>query len=80
MPSKKLLPENKTGSYINSAKSGYLGSSFSLDGSNNGSAQNTPNDKLRRAVIPTKDNPPPEMSEWLVQFQVCCITLGCLLY
>lgn len=23
-----------------------------------------------RAVIPTKDNPPPELSEWLEQFQV----------
>lgn len=23
-----------------------------------------------RCVIPTKDNPPPEMSSWLLQFQV----------
>lgn len=31
----------------------------------------TPGDKVKspRAVIPTKDNPPPEMAEWLVQFQ-----------
>lgn len=26
--------------------------------------------KLGRLVIPTKDNPPPEMSDWLIQFQV----------
>lgn len=24
-----------------------------------------------RCVIPTKDNPPPEMNNWLLQFQVC---------
>lgn len=30
-----------------------------------------------RCVIPTKDNPPPELSSWLLQFQVSglCISI-----
>lgn len=27
--------------------------------------------KSPRSVIPSKDNPPPEMNEWIYQFQVC---------
>lgn len=29
-----------------------------------------------RCVIPTKDNPPPEMSSWLLQFQVSNLFLS----
>lgn len=69
LPCKKLLPENT--SYATTTKiPGYIGSPLSSEGSINIPLQSTPNDKLKRAVIPTKDNPPPEMSEWLVQFQV----------
>lgn len=27
--------------------------------------------KVQRSVIPSKDNPPPEMNDWLYQFKVC---------
>jgi hypothetical protein len=26
--------------------------------------------KVQRSVIPSKDNPPPEMNDWLYQFKV----------
>jgi hypothetical protein len=26
--------------------------------------------KMQRSVIPSKDNPPPEMNDWLYQFKV----------
>ncbi|GJQ68538.1 putative F-box and WD40 domain protein 7 [Trypoxylus dichotomus] len=70
LPCKKLLPENKTVLHSTPTKTlVYLGSPIPSEGLVNVSSQITPNDKSKRAVIPTKDNPPPEMSEWLVQFQ-----------
>lgn len=36
-----------------------------------GNPQNSPSSALRtpRSVIPTRDNPPPELSDWIIQFQ-----------
>ncbi|CAH0546131.1 unnamed protein product [Brassicogethes aeneus] len=61
-PNKKLLPEGKSDSCpLPSCTSCAPGTPRLL-----WSAGSTPK---TRAVIPTKDNPPPEMSEWLTQFQ-----------
>lgn len=64
-PCKKLLPENKTGCPTTSPRS--KSSSFLRSDGAKGDKV-----KIARAVIPTKDNPPPEMASWLVQFEVCC--------
>lgn len=64
LPCKKPLPEQKTVSP--SKVSNYEGTTRLVD--NLGSQLNQ--EKMKRAVIPTKHNPPPEMSEWLVQFEV----------
>lgn len=53
-PSKKLLPET---------------SSMSTEQTIASSINASSSDKKSRLVIPTKDNPPPEMSDWLTQFQ-----------
>lgn len=56
-PCKKLLPESKTGCSTTSLRNKTC-SFLSRD------------NKPMRAVIPTKDNPTPEMANWLAQFQV----------
>lgn len=53
-PSKKWLPENKTG----------------CSTSPRNKTINTDRPKPARAIIPTKDNIPAEMTNWLSQFQV----------
>lgn len=55
-PCKKLFPESKTG--IMSSKKKFPEGSVTLE-----------KVKLQRSVIPSKDNPPPEMTDWLYQFQ-----------
>lgn len=64
LPCKKPLPEHKT--VTPSKVSNYTGTPRFVD--NLISPSNS--DKMKRAIIPTKDNPPPEMSEWLLQFEV----------
>lgn len=56
-PCKKIIPEKKSTCSILGKK---------LHGV---SVHDSNNEKFKRAVIPTKDNPPPELPEWLIQFQ-----------
>jgi F-box/WD-40 domain protein 7 len=62
-PCKKLLPEKKS-----DVASMPTENSARVPGAAGGTDA-TPSDKKSRLVIPTKDNPPPEMSDWLTQFQ-----------
>ncbi|XP_063215815.1 F-box/WD repeat-containing protein 7-like isoform X2 [Bacillus rossius redtenbacheri] len=57
-PSKKLFPEDKT---VTSASLKKLSGEGCI-----------PLEKIKvsRSVIPTKDNPPPEMNDWLSQFRI----------
>ncbi|XP_067004294.1 F-box/WD repeat-containing protein 7 [Anabrus simplex] len=55
-PCKKLFPEEKT--VASSLKKKSLDGCIPLE-----------KVKVPRSVIPSKDNPPPEMTEWLYQFQ-----------
>ncbi|KAB0792452.1 hypothetical protein PPYR_14411 [Photinus pyralis] len=63
-PCKKILPENQTSSSLFYNRKAHTSNSSSDD------STNFCIDKLKtRALIPTKDNPPPEMADWLTQFQ-----------
>ncbi|XP_044270535.1 F-box/WD repeat-containing protein 7 isoform X2 [Tribolium madens] len=62
-PCKKLLPEKKSDvTSMPFEPSARAPTAPETNGT-------TPSDKKSRLVIPTKDNPPPEMSDWLTQFQ-----------
>lgn len=63
LPNKKSLPEIKTAKTPPSEGSARY--SMEVDSSGTGDKLKSP-----RAVIPTKDNPPPEMADWLSQFKV----------
>lgn len=67
---KKLLPETASNNVENSTET-LLSNECSPKPNNNQSTStnSTPNSSRTRAIIPTKDNPPPEMSTWLTQFQ-----------
>nr|CAD7431711.1 unnamed protein product [Timema monikensis] len=56
-PSKKLFPEDKT-------------VALSLKKKTHEGCIPLEKVKVQRSVIPSKDNPPPEMNDWLYQFQV----------
>ncbi|KAF5287261.1 hypothetical protein FQR65_LT02134 [Abscondita terminalis] len=56
-PCKKIIPEKKSSNTVFGKNS--HGSCKPLQD----------NEKVKRVIIPTKDNPPPELSEWLMQFQ-----------
>ncbi|XP_025833308.1 F-box/WD repeat-containing protein 7-like isoform X2 [Agrilus planipennis] len=78
-PCKKMLPDKKATELSNKAQSEIQNVvvpsppiQSEIPSSNNQSVVTTPvGDKMKtiRAVIPTKDNPPPELGEWITQFQ-----------
>lgn len=76
-PCKKLFPEDKTvsskcTSTVSSDKGTCAMQSASTQTGQTSCYVSSSGDKPKqsRSVIPTKDNPPPGMNEWLSEFQV----------